>query len=68
MDAPRMTAQQAYSRQGRGDPILLVDARSPSAWSHAEDKARGAVRVPPDETDSRTSVVPRSRTVVAYCT
>ncbi|HZZ83392.1 MAG TPA: hypothetical protein VFE30_02555 [Anaeromyxobacteraceae bacterium] len=68
MEIPRITPQQVRTRQDRGEEVVFLDARSAAAWSHATDRAPGAIRVPPDQTDAHVPVIPKGKTLVAYCT
>ncbi len=68
MEARRITIDQLRRRIERGDPIVMVDARSADAWSHAEAQIPGSIRVPPDDIARNVSKVPKGRPVVAYCT
>lgn len=64
----RVTADEVKARLDRGEPIAFLDARNPTAWSEADTKLPGALRVPADEAERRLDEVPRDRAVVTYCT
>ena len=68
MEARRISIDTLRRRIDRGDPIVMIDARSADAWSHAETQIPGSIRVPPDEVERNVSKVPKGRPIVAYCT
>jgi rhodanese-related sulfurtransferase len=46
----------------------IVDTRAPEVWEKAEDKAAGAIRVPPDEAEKHLADLSRDDYIVTYCT
>ncbi len=68
MDIPRISPEEVAERQRRGDRVTFVDARSAGATARATEQIPGSVRVPPDDIDRHLPGVPRTGTVVAYCT
>jgi rhodanese-related sulfurtransferase len=52
----------------RGEAFTFVDARNQKAWTEADTKLPGAIRVPADESESQLEEIPRDRTVISYCT
>ena len=68
MEVTRVTIDEVQARMDRGEQFTFVDARNPEAWSEAETKLPGAVRVPTDEVEQHLSEIPHDRTVITYCT
>jgi rhodanese-related sulfurtransferase len=68
MEATRVTIDEVKERMDRGEQFTFVDARNPEAWSEAETKVPGAIRVPADEVEQHLSEIPHDRTVITYCT
>ena len=64
----KATVNDVKSRLGQGDDVQFVDARRPEAWSEAETKLPGAIRVPPDEPEKHLASVGRDRPIITYCT
>ena len=68
MEATRITVDEAKERIDRGEPLAFIDARNPEAWSEANTKLPGALRVPAGELDEHIHEIPRDRAVITYCT
>lgn len=68
MEATRITVDELRERMHRGEPFTIIDNRNPKAWSEADTKLPGALRVPADEVEKHFSEIPRDRTIVTYCT
>jgi rhodanese-related sulfurtransferase len=68
MRIPRITPAVAKARLDRGEPLLFVDARNPTAWGTSNIRLPGAIRVPADQVDGLAAELPRGRPIVAYCT
>jgi rhodanese-related sulfurtransferase len=63
----RISAADAKARVDTGKAIVL-DVVSPAAWDALDVAIARAVRIPPDEFDARSAVLPKDRAIVAYCT
>jgi rhodanese-related sulfurtransferase len=68
MEATRVTVDEVKERMDRGEPLVFVDTRNPQAWSEAETKLPGAIRVPADEVEQHLKEIPHDRTIITYCT
>jgi rhodanese-related sulfurtransferase len=68
MDEVRISPKAVKERMERGETVLFADTRNPTAWRESGRMLPGAIRVPADEIDERAAEIPRSWTVVAYCT
>ena len=68
MEVTRVTVDEVRARLDRGEPLVLVDARSAESWSKAESQAPGSIRVPPDDIESHLADIPKGRAIVTYCT
>ncbi|HVS38263.1 MAG TPA: rhodanese-like domain-containing protein [Gemmataceae bacterium] len=63
----RISAEEAAARMAAGQPMTVLDARSPEAWSESRQRVRGAVRVDRDHLRIEPSW-PKDRLTVVYCT
>jgi rhodanese-related sulfurtransferase len=52
----------------KGKEITVVDSRSTEAWGKSNVKARGAVRIPPDDIERYLAGVTPDEFIVVYCT
>lgn len=68
MEVNRITVDEVRSRLDRGEPLVMVDARSAESWSKADRQIPGSVRVPPDDVAGHAGEVPQGRAIVTYCT
>ena len=51
-----------------GEPVIIVDARHGLALDAEPYLIPGALRIAPEEIESRHGEIPRDRPVVVYCT
>lgn len=65
---PTISAQEAQKRLNQPDPPLLLDVRQPSHLEADPRRLPGAVRIAPDEIQTRFQELPRDRGIIAYCT
>lgn len=63
-----ISAQQLRQMVDRGDPVTVLDVRSPHAYADAHGAIPGSVRIAPHEVPQRYQEIPRDRLAVAYCT
>jgi rhodanese-related sulfurtransferase len=68
MEATRVTVDEVKARMDRGEPVLFLDTRNPTAWSESEVKLPGALRVPADEVEQHLKEIPHDRAIFTYCT
>ncbi|MEK6408982.1 MAG: rhodanese-like domain-containing protein [Acidobacteriota bacterium] len=68
MAPTRITADELIERMDRGEQFTILDTRNPKAWSEAETKLPGALRIAADELEKHLDKIPRDRTVITYCT
>jgi rhodanese-related sulfurtransferase len=66
--ATRVTVEEVLERRRRGEPLAFLDTRNPQAWSAAQTKLPGALRIPTDEVAAHLPEIPHDRTVITYCT
>jgi len=65
----KITLLELKALQGRAEPVVLLDVRKDRAWNESEEKARGAIRLPPDRAVHVAAelALPRHAWLVAYC-
>lgn len=64
----RISAEELFERQERGEPMTVVDLRASFELVGDPVKVRGATLIPYEEIESRHDEIPRDREVVVYCT
>jgi rhodanese-related sulfurtransferase len=68
MEATRVTVEEIKERMDRSEQFAFVDTRNPTAWSEADTKLPGAIRIPADDVDNHLNELPKDRVIIAYCT
>lgn len=68
MEPARITIAEVMERMDRGEPILFIDTRSPTAWNESDVKLPGAIRMHYTEIEQRLRELPKDRLIVTYCT
>jgi hypothetical protein len=63
----RIGAEEVAARMATGEPMTVLDARSPEAWRDSPLRVRGDVRIDRDRLRIDPAW-PRDRFMVAYCT
>jgi NhaP-type Na+/H+ or K+/H+ antiporter len=65
----RITAEELKRLAAAGDPLVVADARTERSYRADPRRARGAVRLPPDDpvTAANALRLARDATVVVYC-
>ena len=64
----RLTVNDVMGRLERGENLVFIDSRNPVAWSEADIKLPGAIRVPASDVSAHLSDIPRESTIITYCT
>jgi cytoskeletal protein RodZ len=65
-EVPRLSARDLKDRLDNGEAILVVDARTTTAFESRH--ITGAISVPLSEVESRLDEFPRDQEIVFYCT
>lgn len=66
--ATRVTVDEVMERMNRGEEMQFLDTRNPKAWSEADTKLPGAIRIPADEVEQHLAELKPDRTIITYCT
>ena len=64
---PRISVEDVHQKQEAGEPLLIVDLRSPAELNHAPLAIRGALHLQMDQLNSQFGGLPADRDVVLYC-
>jgi len=64
-----VTIEEMQELQRAGEPVVILDVRTPRTFDIDHSIARGAVRMPPDDAVrlARAQGIPWKATLVAYC-
>jgi hypothetical protein len=64
----RLTPDALRLRLQSGDPVRILDLRTSIAYESSRQTLPGAIRLDPEELDTRHTDIPRDRDIVPYCT
>lgn len=64
----RVTPEALLARLQSGDPVRVVDLRTAIAYEAARLTVPGAIRLDPEELETRHTDIPRDCDIVLYCT
>ena len=67
-DDLRITVRQLKRRMDAGEDFTVIDTRNPQAWAESDTMVPEAIRVPVDKLEENLARIPKTRSVVAYCT
>jgi hypothetical protein len=69
-DPERITLEELDGLERRGEQVALLDVRTEGAYRESSERARGAVRVPPDRPVEVVGAwgLPPDAWLVSYCT
>jgi rhodanese-related sulfurtransferase len=63
-----VSVNEAKQMLDRGERVVFVDARNPTAWGEATTKLPGAMRIPANEVEQHLGELPPDGTIITYCT
>jgi rhodanese-related sulfurtransferase len=67
-DDLQITVDQLKKRMEAGEDFTLIDVRNPHAWAESDTMLPEAIRFPISRLDDNLSRIPKTRSIVAYCT
>lgn len=67
MDVERITPEEVYEHMQEDGDIVLLDVRRAS-WNESDVKAKGAIRINPDEIEEHLDELLKDKLIAAYCT
>jgi rhodanese-related sulfurtransferase len=65
---PMISAGELKRRLDRGEHVVVLDVRQPSAYAEYPGAIPGSIRIPPAELPDRYGELPRGRLILSYCT
>jgi rhodanese-related sulfurtransferase len=63
----RIELNEFKRKLDRGEPVYIIDTRSPRDWKASDVKIPGAVRLHFRDLDAHLAKLPRDGTIVTYC-
>lgn len=68
MPSDRISPEEVSAMSRLGERIVILDCRNPNAWNESDEKIPRAIRMRPDEVQTRQHELDRNATIVSYCT
>lgn len=68
LEIARITPEELKAKLDAGEPIAVVDLRHNLDWLPHPERLPGAIRMAPEEIETRNQEIPRDRDIVLYCT
>lgn len=65
---PRITKEELKTKMDKGQDIIVLDVRTESSYSGSKVKIKGALRISPDEIETKYKDLPQDREIITYCT
>ncbi len=65
---PTVTVVDLKRLLDRGEGVVLLDVRQPSAYAEYPGAIPGSIRIAPADLPTRYGELPRGRPIVPYCT
>jgi rhodanese-related sulfurtransferase len=63
-----LSPQELHAFVGSGQKVLIFDVRQPLDLLAYPEQIPGAERIPPEEVLEKSTIIPRDKDVVVYCT
>jgi membrane protein DedA with SNARE-associated domain len=64
----RITPEELYKKMGAGEAMVVIDLRGSVEFEAEPSRVRGAIRMGPNEVETRYGEIPQDRDIVLYCT
>jgi len=65
---PRITKEELKTKMDKGQDIILLDVRTGRSYDGSNVKIKGAMRISPDEVETRYKELAKDKEIVTYCT
>ncbi|MBM2838949.1 MAG: hypothetical protein HW415_1574 [Deltaproteobacteria bacterium] len=65
---PRITKEELKAKMDKGQDIIVLDVRTGGSYDGSKVKIKGALRIAPDEVESRYKELTKDREIITYCT
>lgn len=67
-DVPRITREDLKAKIEKGEGVIVLDVRASGSYAGSNVKIKGALRIAPDEIETRYKELSRDKEIIAYCT
>lgn len=65
---PRITKEELKTKMDNGQDIVVLDVRGGVSYSGSKVKIKGAIRIAPEEIETKYKDLPQDREIITYCT
>ena|SRR5262252_7370638 len=65
--AGRITVDELKTKLEKGEPVVIIDSRSPMSYASSNKQIKGAIRVPPSDIGPHVKDIPKDKELIVYC-
>jgi len=65
---PRITKEELKAKMDKGQDIIVLDVRTGGSYDGSKVKIKGALRIAPDEVETRYKELTKDKEIITYCT
>lgn len=65
---PRIIKEELKTKMDKGENIIVLDVRTGGSYDGSKVKIKGALRIAPNEVESRYKELPKDKEIITYCT
>lgn len=65
---PRITKEELKAKMDKGQDIIVLDVRTGRSYDGSNVKIKGAMRVSPDDVETRYKELSKEKEIITYCT
>lgn len=65
---PRITKEELKAKMDKGQDIIVLDVRTGGSYDGSKVKIKGALRIAPDEVETRYKELTKAKEIITYCT
>lgn len=65
---PRITKEELKAKMDKGQDVIVLDVRTGRSYDGSNVKIKGAMRIAPDDVETRYTELTKDREIITYCT
>lgn len=65
---PRITKEELKAKMDKGQDVIVLDVRTGRSYDGSNVKIKGAMRVSPDDVETRYKELSKEKEIITYCT
>ncbi len=65
---PRITKEELKAKMDKGQDVIVLDVRTGRSYDGSNVKIKGAMRIAPDDVETRYTELTKDKEIITYCT